>query len=113
MITIVSLLLLSLLIAIIYGLVNADKRNQAAREKKMVQELPYDNGEFRVEHTGPVPGGEYTISLYAILNGDSQLAQYNKDLKQYKQDSLDWLKSFGVNPDKLKIMWLPDDATKL
>jgi len=63
---------------------------------------------------------DLTITLYAILNGgvngppmEVQEAEYYQQLKQYKQESLDWITSQGVNPANTRIQWLPPEAADL
>lgn len=59
-------------------------------------------------------GFDLSITLHATynhgLNGppiEEQWADYQKELKQYKQEALDWIKSKNVDPAKLKIEWAP------
>lgn len=106
-------LALSTIGALIYGYSTAGQRKQIANEKAMVKKLPYETDEFLIEHTGEVPEGEYTITLYAILNGDSQLTRYNRDLKDYKRNALSWIKSQEVDNIKIKINWLPEEAKNI
>lgn len=71
--------------------------------------LPEHNSRFKINYNN----GVYEITLYAIINSPSQYEQYKVDLKKYKQESLDWIKSKGVDPNSLKIKWLPPEAEKL
>ncbi|NCU30780.1 hypothetical protein EOM57_03155 [Candidatus Saccharibacteria bacterium] len=57
--------------------------------------------------------GSYIITLYAIINRPDQSDQYYDQLKQYKQDSLDYLSKQGVDVNKVKIQYEPEEATNL
>jgi hypothetical protein len=77
--------------------------------------LPYETDHFNI--SGPDENGVFTISLNAILNAtvsgppiEEQEAQYHQELKQYKQEALDWIKSNGIDLRSLKINWIPEEA---
>jgi hypothetical protein len=55
----------------------------------------------------------YTITLYAIINNPSQYDTYKDQLKQYKQEALDYMKSKDIDTTKVKITYEPDEATNL
>lgn len=109
----ISLVILVFVGMIIYGLSTSNNRKQTTAEEKLIKSLPYENDEYKIEYNGEGVGGTFTISLYAILNGDNQLTQYNLDLKTYKTDALQWIGSQGVSVDKINIIWLPEEAGKL
>lgn len=67
--------------------------------------LPFADAHFSIEL--PDENGDYTVTLYAILNRPDQLASYNEQLTAYGQEALAWIKSKGVDPTQLKLKWLP------
>lgn len=77
--------------------------------------LPIEADHFSI--SGPDENGVFTISLNAIFNAtvsgppiEEQEARYHQELKQYKQEALDWIKSNGINPNSFKINWIPEEA---
>lgn len=82
---------------------------QKQTEVSLIQQLPYETDHFKIEYAS----GEYTISLYAILNYDYQLEQYNKDLKTYKQEAIDWLAQNNIDYLDLNIIWAPEEAESI
>ncbi len=55
----------------------------------------------------------YTITLYAIINNPSQYETYKSELKEFKQEALRYLTDKGVNIEKAKIVYEPEEATNL
>jgi hypothetical protein len=51
-----------------------------------------------------------TIALYAIYNGEGQEAQYNEQLRAYKKEALDFLRSKGEDPNRYEIEYTPEEA---
>jgi len=76
---------------------------------------PYQNEHFGIDW--PNDQGVTIITLNAIFNAgvngppiEEQEANYKAELSQYKQEALDWIKSKGVDPDKIQIQWSPSDT---
>lgn len=72
-------------------------------------ELITENETFKIRKLGE----EYTITLYAIINSPDQSSQYRDQLKEYKQNALDYLSKQGVNTNTAKIKYEPEEATSL
>lgn len=78
-----------------------------------------DTSHFSVQLSSEV-NSDIEIKIFAILNGSTNpetdkalLDTYNQELKQYKQESLAWIKSQGIDPNNLRIKWLPTEAANL
>ncbi len=63
---------------------------------------------------------DITIRVFAIFNAgvngppiEEQEKTYNEQLKQYKSEALDWIKQQEIDPNDLKIEWVPADAAKI
>lgn len=80
--------------------------------EKLSKFLPFKNIKFKVEKQ--IVGGRpsIAITLYAILNRPSQFKEYKKDLNQFGKEALDWIRTKGVDPDKLNIIWNPENPFK-
>lgn len=80
----------------------------------LAEYLPENNADFKIEY-GEENGYKtgFVISLYAILNNDSQLEYYNEQLKIFKKEALEWLQNKGVDTEKTNIEWLPPEAKDL
>lgn len=85
--------------------------------------IPYsddnDSNHFKIEPPDDQdqPRRDLTITLFATLNGSVnpeadkiQLANYLLELKQYKQEALNWLIHKKFDPKWLRIKWVPDEA---
>lgn len=55
----------------------------------------------------------YTITLYAIINRPDQYDSYQDQLREYKQNALNYLKKSGVDVTKVKIIYEPKEAENL
>lgn len=88
---------------------SAEEQKNLSDFEKLTQFLPYSNLHLKIEYV--VVGKEPTIkiTLYAIINRPDQLENYKKQLKQYGQEALDWIKSKDIDSEKLSIKWLPSD----
>lgn len=56
---------------------------------------------------------EYYVTLYPILNNPSQYSTYQDNLREYKQQALNYLKNSGIDVTNSKIHYEPSDATDL
>lgn len=72
-------------------------------------ELIVENERYKIRKLGDI----YTITLYAIINNPSQADMYRDQLKQYKADSLEYLRNTGVDIDKVTVVYEPDEAKDL
>ena len=72
-------------------------------------ELITENETYKIRKLGD----EYTITLYAIINRPDQSSQYRDQIREYKQNALDYLKKQGVDVDSARIQYEPEEATNL
>lgn len=56
---------------------------------------------------------KYIITLYAIVNNPDQYSAYKDQLRQYKANALQYLKSKGVNTNTSEITYEPQEAAQL
>lgn len=68
-----------------------------------------ENEQFKIRELD----GNYVITLYAIVNRPDQADWYRDQLREYKQNALDYLKQQGVDTAKVKITYEPEEATNL
>jgi hypothetical protein len=75
----------------------------------IIDELPYENLHYKIgyklEDTSNVI---FTVTLYGIINSPSQYGEYQNQLKQFKTEALDHLKSSGIDINKEKIEFTPN-----
>lgn len=69
--------------------------------------FPIENAHYRIQQNSPT---SYTITLNAIINNPNQYNEYRQQLKQYKTEALDYLKSRFSSTDNFTFTWNPDDA---
>lgn len=93
------------------------KKNEIPITEADSDPLVYNN-HFSI--SGIKADGSYTITLFAVLNAgvngpsmEEQLAEYQKQLRDYKKEALEWVKGRGADPNNLKINWLPEEAKDL
>jgi hypothetical protein len=53
------------------------------------------------------------IELYAVLNRPDQRESYRADLKKYKEEALEYIRSKGEDPAKYRIEYSPSEAATL
>lgn len=68
-----------------------------------------ENEKFKIRKLN----NDYTITLYPIINNPGQYAMYQSQLKQYKDEALQYLKNQGIDTSKAKIIYEPEEATNL
>jgi hypothetical protein len=79
---------------------------------EFLQGLPEHVSEYKIDRAGFADDGKpiVEITLYATLTQPSlQWCNYVQQLKDYGQHALEWIHSQGVDPDKLVIIWHPED----
>lgn len=60
------------------------------------------------------PGTDnYIVTLYAIINNPSQYDLYKDQLREYKNEALNYLKKTGVTIEKANITYEPQEAKDL
>lgn len=72
-------------------------------------ELLTENEQFKIRKLGDV----YTVTLYAIINNPDQYDYYRDQLREYKQNALDYLKDNNINTEEITIIYEPEEATDL
>ncbi len=72
-------------------------------------ELITENDEYKIRKSGP----NYLITLYAIINRPDQYEMYREQLREYKQNALDYLQQSGVDVNKVHIDYEPEEAKDL
>lgn len=84
-------------------------------ENKLNGFLPIQTPDYRIDYSYDTTTKQYlyTITLYAIINRPDQYAAYVEQLKQFKQEALDYISSHGGDASKLLIQYLPPQATDL
>ncbi len=80
----------------------------------LVHVLPHDTAHYRIDYR--VVGGNrlvLTIELLAVLNNANQLATYQAQLRQFKGEALDFLRSQAQVPAAYRIEYQPPEAAGL
>ena len=74
--------------------------------------LVTENEQYKIRHDEQ--SDSYIITLYAIINNPSQYDMYRDQLREYKQNALDYLKTEKkVDTSKANITYEPAEATDL
>lgn len=68
-----------------------------------------ENEKFKIRKLS----SDYTITLYAIINNPSQYDTYKSQLKEYKTEALKYMSNQGIDTEKVKISYEPQEATDL
>lgn len=71
--------------------------------------LVTENETFKIRELS----GEYYVTLYPIINRPDQSSAYQDQLKEYKQNAVDYLKKNNIDTQKTKIYYEPSEATDL
>lgn len=72
-------------------------------------ELITENEQYKIRYNGD----SYLITLYAIINRPDQYSYYQDQLREYKQNALNYLKSKNIDVNKVKINYEPKEAEDL
>lgn len=73
-------------------------------------QFPVENAHYRITKTGEK---SFDINLYAISNSPSQYDEYVAQLKQYKNEALEYLTARYGNISTFTINWTPPQAKDL
>lgn len=71
--------------------------------------LVTENEQFKIRKDGD----NYLITLYAVINRPDQYDSYRDQLREYKQNALQFLTDQGLKVDTLHISYEPEEATQL
>lgn len=55
----------------------------------------------------------YKITLLTKNDPQKNKEAYDKELKEYKEKALSWIKNKGANPDELFIEWVPQETSSI
>lgn len=84
------------------------------RVQPLTQRLPHDSPHFNIDYrVGADWGLSLQITLRAVLNRADQVEGYRDQLRAYKAEALEWLRSVGADPAALRIEYLPPEAAAL
>lgn len=82
----------------------------------LLSSLPYENDNYKIDYIfegDSIDNIKYSITIYPILNRESEVEQYNQQLREYKKQALDFIQSKGKDPAKLNITYDPQEAKDL
>lgn len=85
-------------------------QQQTALSKKypFLDKLPQENSRYKIDYSLTQANElEFTINLFGVVRSPNDYAQYKQQLKQYKNEALQYLQSIGVNPQDYKITYSP------
>ena len=90
------------------------RTDRLEREQPLSQWLPHDTPRYKIDYHVAADGSlDLTITLYAILNNERQLPQYEAQLRQYKAEALEFIRSHGGDPAALRTEYKPPEAARL
>lgn len=93
---------------------NISDNDKLANTNPLLGSLPYENEDFKLDFTIASDGTvSYRLTLYAIINGPSDAATYQAQLKQFKQEAFSYIQGKGQDPTKLHITYNPTQAAGL
>ena len=88
--------------------------DELEQTQPLVRHLPYDHAHFAVDyHVDEAGGLTLEVELRAILNRPEQLPAYEANLRAYKAEALEWLRSVGADPTAYPIEWRPPEVAAL
>lgn len=91
-----------------------DGVDRLERMQPLTQHLPHDAAHFAIDYRVGTDGSlSLQVTLRAVLNRPDQLDQYREQLRAYKVEALDWLRSLGADPAAYRIDYLPPEAASL
>ena len=85
----------------------------AAQRWPLIDALPRDAPGWRMDYRVEGERLVLTVTLRAVLNRPDQLEAYRADLRAYKAQALEWLRSVGADPGAYPIEWRPPEAAGL
>ena len=84
-----------------------------AQRWPLTNALPKDAPGWRIDYRVEGERLLLAVTLRAVLNHPEQLEAYRADLRTYKAQALDWLRSMGADPADYRIEWRPPEAAAL
>lgn len=74
----------------------------------ILNKLPVYNSHYRIDYALSSDNSiSFAVTLYPIINGPGQSAQYEQQLHQYQAEVLQFFKSNGLNPSDFSISYTP------
>ena len=73
----------------------------------LMKHLPYKSYNFKVHI--PDENEVYLVELFPTANKVIAYDQYIKQLQDYRLEAMSWISSQGVDPDQLRIEWIPSE----
>ena len=84
-----------------------------AQRWPLTQALPKDAPGWRIDYRVEGERLVLAVTLRAVLNRPDQLEAYRADLRTYKAQALEWLRSTGADAGTYPIEWRPPEAAAL
>jgi hypothetical protein len=91
------------------------KTDSLERTQPLMHVLPHETLHYKIDYR-VLPDGNHlalTVTLNAVLNRADQVATYQAQLKAYKAEALDFLRSQGQDPAAYQITYDPAEAASL
>ncbi len=86
----------------------ASQTDALENQQPIVQYLPHETIDYKIDYTVNTDNSlTLNVTLYAILNRPDQESSYQAQLKQFKSEALNYIKSIGFDPAKYKITYTP------
>jgi flagellar basal body-associated protein FliL len=92
------------------------QKEEVEKKNPLLKYVPYHNNHFAIEFDYMLPYNNqavYKITLAVSLNNPNQLERYKIHYKQYKAEAIKWIEEKGIDYEKLKIAWEPDDPENI
>lgn len=94
----------------IYRIELEPKDKQPQSIEAINSNLPTQNTKYSIDVVFFGDKPYLTINTYGVLNRESQIPQFIKDSKQYRQDALNYLEDKGININDVNIEYSPPDS---
>ncbi|HET9721978.1 MAG TPA: Ig-like domain-containing protein [Candidatus Saccharimonadales bacterium] len=75
----------------------------------ILHKIPYENNHFKITYSVDDANKLHlSVTLYAVINGPSDYDQYQQQLKQYKNEALQYLQNNGADINSTDISFTPN-----
>lgn len=105
------------IILVVITLIHPTKRPAQTKEVTypLNDNLPVQTSDYQITYSYSPATKQfyYVVTLYALINRPSQYPAYVAQLKQYKKEALDYIRSKGGDPSKMNLEILPPEAAQL
>jgi len=72
--------------------------------------FPVETNHYRIDESSE---NTYEVTLFAIINRPEQYQEYLDQLKQFKDEALQYMQQNGVNISEASITYIPNEANDL